>query len=205
MRSLPIGMPKTVRHQAKTLPLFLTVAITFTIAFSIMWRQRQTPQVPVVAAVPERATNADSPVPRPVRQSMTAMQGWQASPAPTTRSRSAPDSGVAEDPPSNFDAPELPVMFNIIRTSTYVNDDNHEGVKISKDVNEGIIFNSSEAALNITVTEVNLPTMESSQAQFTLAKGNQKHFGVAQGLQMMSGDQITLRSPSYRDITQPIP
>jgi len=96
-------------------------------------------------------------------------------------------------------------MFNIVKAAAYVDDENRPGAKISRDVYEAIVTNNSEKTLDITVIETNLPTMEKSEAGFSLAKGNQRHFGIAQGLKMLPGDQLTLRAESYRDITNMIP
>lgn len=64
---------------------------------------------------------------------------------------------------------------------------------------EGVVLNRLQAPLTLTVVEVG---QETTQAQITLAGGMQKRFGVDQGLRMLAGDVLTLRSPNYRDITQ---
>ena len=66
-------------------------------------------------------------------------------------------------------------------------------------------MNESDQSFNITAIEVNLATLEASQAGFLLAKGAQKHFGIDDGLKMQSGDQLTLRSAGFRDMTRTIP
>jgi hypothetical protein len=108
---------------------------------------------------------------------------------------------------SNYDGPDLPVVFAFSERSVYTSEEDADGnlVNASKRVKEGIISNSSDMPLTITATEVNIPTQETSQTQFVLGGGTQKHFGSDQGLKMISGDQLTLRSPSYRDSVQQIP
>jgi hypothetical protein len=208
MGSLLMHMPQRVRQAASSdsLRLSLTIVVTFAISFGVMWRGR--PSAQVAEQVRGQSTNAEPSVQRSAPGPVLAMQPGQISQmgaVPAARPQSATDSQGIEEPTSNYDGAELPVVFNVVKTTAYVSDDAHDGVKVSKDVNEAIIFNSSEKSLDITVTEVNLPTMESSLIEFSLAKGNQKHFGVTQGLKMLSGDQITVRSPTYRDITQLIP
>jgi hypothetical protein len=112
-----------------------------------------------------------------------------------------------EAPPSNYDGPVLPIVFAFSDRYVYTAEDNDEGnpVNVSKRVKEGIISNSSDKPLAITMTEVNIATQETSQTQIVLGAGTQKHFGTDLGLKMISGDQMTLRSPSYRDLVQQIP
>lgn len=112
-----------------------------------------------------------------------------------------------ETPPSNYDGPDLPIVFAFSERSIYTSEEEADGnlVNASKRVKEGIISNSSDKPLTITATEVNIATQETSQAQFVLSGGSQKHFGSDQGLKMNPGDQVTLRSPSYKDFVQQIP
>jgi hypothetical protein len=108
---------------------------------------------------------------------------------------------------SHEDGPELPIVFAFAERSIYTTEDDDQGspVNVTKRVKEAVITNSSSETLTVTATEINLPTQESSQAQFFLGGGMQKRFGTEQGLKMNSGDQLTLRSSSYRDSVQQIP
>jgi hypothetical protein len=130
-----------------------------------------------------------------------------AQPIERASDRPAPSNQAQEMPTSNYDGPDLPVVFAFSERATYTAEENDEGklVNVSKQVKEGIISNSSDGPLTITATEVNIATQETSQTQFVLSAGTQKHFGSDQGLKMISGDQLTLRSPSYRDFSQQIP
>jgi hypothetical protein len=112
-----------------------------------------------------------------------------------------------ETPPTNYDGPDLPIVFAFSERSLYTTEEDAEGnlVNASKRVKEGIISNSSDKPLTITATEVNIATQETSQTQFVLSGGTQKHFGTEQGLKMIAGDQMTLRSLSYKDFVQQIP
>jgi len=118
-----------------------------------------------------------------------------------------PGNRAQETPSDNYDGPDLPIVFAFSERATYTAEENDEGklVNVSRQVKEGIISNSSGEPLTITATEVNIATQETSQTQFVLSAGTQKHFGSDQGLKMISGDQLTLRSPSYRDFSQQIP
>ena len=130
---------------------------------------------------------------------------------PQVQAESPPEHRVAAtinaSNTSNYDGPELPIVFAFSERSVYTTEDNEAGnlVNVSKRLKEGIISNSSGKPLSITAIEVNLPTQETSQIQLLLGPGAQKHFGSEQGLKMNSGDQLTLRSESYRDSVQQIP
>jgi hypothetical protein len=47
--------------------------------------------------------------------------------------------------------------------------------------------------------------METTQAQFMLQPNGSMHFGQDWGLNMISGDQLTLRGAGYQEITKTIP
>ena len=118
--------------------------------------------------------------------------------------RPVPSNQVQEMPTSNYDGPDLPIVFAFSERSIYTTEEDGDGkmVNVSKHVKEGIISNSSDKPLTITATEVNIATQETSQMQFVLGAGTQKHIGPDQGLKMIPGDQMTLRSPTYRESVQ---
>ena len=101
----------------------------------------------------------------------------------------------------------MPLVFEAVHNTVYVKEEDADGIvrHVNKDVSEGIIMNESDHSFSITAIEVNLSTLETSKAGFLLAKGAQKHFGIDDGLKMQSGDQLTLRSAGFRDMTRTIP
>lgn len=184
-----------------TLPLVVTMLMSFIISFSVMWWQRkQAPRAPQGPTAP--GTSILHSIPGPASLQAERPAGVRSALGPgtvtvgTQATENASDSEVK---------PELPVMFNIVKTTAYVDDENRAGAKIAKDVYEAIVSNGAEKTLDFTVVETNLPTMEKSESEFTLAPGNQRHFGVGQRLKMLSGDELTLRSHGYREITKSIP
>lgn len=197
--------PRTVRNAfgPGALPLVVTMLASFIISFSIMWWQRSEPRRGLATSIVTSIARAESvpttglqgTVPPPAAKSVIDASGPGA--AAQTRATEAPSNSESK--------PELPVMFNIVKTTAYVDDENRPGVKVSRDVYEGIVTNNSEKTLDFTVIETNLPTMEKSEAGFSLASGNQRHFGIAHGLKMLPGDQLTLRAEPYREITNMIP
>ncbi len=101
----------------------------------------------------------------------------------------------------------MPLVFEAVHNTVYVKEEDADGTThhVNKEISEGIIVNESDQSFNITAIEVNLSTLETSKAGFLLAKGAQKHFGIDDGLKMQSGDQLTLRSAGFRDMTRTIP
>ena len=150
---------------------------------------------PVIAEAPPVHTTESTNL--PILQSPVQTQ---IAPVHRPEPNSAPES-------PNYDAPELPIVFAFAERMLYTTEENDSGslVNVSKRIKEGVITNSSDKPLSITAIEVNLPTQETSQIQLLLGAGAQKHFGPEQGLKMISGDQLTLRSASYRESVQQIP
>lgn len=114
----------------------------------------------------------------------------------TVTATQATVSGGLDDPP-------LPVMFSLNTRPVVINDD--EGPSHREIQNDGILLNSSDKRIAITVLEVNLLSMETTQAQLVLQAKGMLHFGQDWGLKMVSGDQLTLRAAGYQDVTKTIP
>jgi hypothetical protein len=180
-----------------TLTLLIGVAVACGVLY---WSGKNATPAPIPSTSPATAFPS-APVAPLIPKPMVAQ------PIERPSDRPAPSNQAQEMPTSNYDGPDLPVVFAFSERATYTAEENDEGklVNVSKQVKEGIISNSSDGPLTITATEVNIATQETSQTQFVLSAGTQKHFGSDQGLKMISGDQLTLRSPSYRDFSQQIP
>jgi hypothetical protein len=181
-----------------TLTLLIGVAVACGVLY---WSGKSAAPAPFAAASqpatpPPRAPVAPT-IPKPVI----------AQPVEPVHDQPASSIQVQETPPSIYDGPDLPVVFAFSERSDYTAEENDQGdlINVSKRVKEGIITNSSDKPLTIIAIEVNIPTQDTSQTQFVLGGGAQKHFGADQGLKMISGDQMTLRSPSFKDLVQPIP
>jgi hypothetical protein len=180
-----------------TLTLLIGVAVGCGVLY---WSQKN------AAPAPAPVASTSPPTPAPVAPSIPELLVAQL-PIERVRDRPASSTQARETPPSNYDGPDLPIIFAFSERSAYTTEENDEGnmINVTKRVKEGIITNSSDKPLIITAIEVNIPTQDTSQTQFVLSGGAQKHFGADNGLKMISGDQMTLRSPSYKDFVQPIP
>ena len=182
-----------------TLTLLIGVAIG---CGALYWSARK------AAPAPLTSTNLSTPATLPSAPVAPSIpKPIAVRPVEHANDRPPPADQAEETPPSNYDGPDLPVVFAFSERSVYTTEEGADGkmVNVSKRVKEGIIFNSSDKALTITATEVNIATQETLQTQFVLNAGTQRHFGSEQGLKMISGDQMTLRSATYRDSVQQIP
>jgi hypothetical protein len=189
-------------HQDLHITLTLLVGVAIACG-ALYWSGKNPSPAPLTATSPSTPA---APLPR-ATVAPTIPTPMLAQPVESARDRPVSKTQVQESPPSNYDGPDLPVEFAFSERSVYTTEDNAEGnmINVSKRVKEAIVTNTSDKPLTITATEVNIATQETSQAQFVLSAGTQKHFGTDQGLKMISGDQMTLRSPSYKDLVQPIP
>jgi len=186
-----------------TRAIVATMIVSFSLSFAAMWWQRRA----AMLAVPVLITKTPRPSAPSIAPAFAPPAPSKDSPHPPVPV-TAPAAATAIDAPSNnYDGPELPVIFSVLSKSVYTAEEDAQGaaVNVTKNVNEAIVVNSSDKPLTIIVTEVNIPTQEASQAQLVLPPGGQRHFGENDGLKMVSGDQLTLRSPSYRDLTRQIP
>jgi hypothetical protein len=185
----------------------LTMAVTFSLVFAYQWSQRRRTQLPPAPSVlqtsgPMLRAAATAP-PQAQLPHLAAVPEPISSPK---RSGSAPAAPPEDIPPKNDDGPEMPLVFAAVPSTLYAKEEGPDGITrhVNKEINEGIVMNESDQSFNITAVEVNLATMETSTASFLLAKGAQKHFGIDDGLKMQSGDQLTLRSAGFRDMTRTI-
>jgi len=188
----------------QNLQIAVTILVGVAVSCAALYWQRNRPlppsDIPHAAAIASVATESAATAPalnRPAPPPATTPEAVHPAPKPK------PD----EIPGDNYAGDDLPVVFAISERTIYTTEEKADGelVNVTKRVKEGVISNSSEQLLTITATEVDIPTQESSTAQIILPAGAQKHFGTDQGLKMISGDQITLRSRSYRNLVQLIP
>jgi hypothetical protein len=70
---------------------------------------------------------------------------------------------------------------------------------------EGRVVNTSGEPLIIEVRVLSASTHYTTQAQVSVGAKVQTRFGIDDGLDMQSGDQVTLRSDPFRDQTVQIP
>jgi len=190
---------------ASPLSLSLIMIVSFCISFGLMWRQRQA----VEPSAPELAVStAQRPPPGRVASAGAPPPASTLPQAPSAAARAAVSvsrTAEAEPTQADQDGGEPPVMFALVKTTAYVREEGGDGPYRVVPANEVVVTSLSDKPLSVTVIDLHLPTMEAAQSEFTLPKSIQKHVGVEQGLKMLSGDQITLRTPPFKDIVQMIP
>jgi hypothetical protein len=191
---------KVEKHH--NLSIVFTMIASFILAFAYLYWQRMVGQ-----RVPERQSAVIAPIrapgesrapstPAAARNTIVPQENAQRNPVPAAPAAEATPTGGADDIP-------LPVIFSVGTKPAIINDD--EGPSRREIQPDGILLNSSDKRIALTVIEVNLPTMESTQAQLVLQPNGAMHFGRDWGLKMTSGDQLTLRAPGYQDLTKTIP
>jgi len=186
--------------QLRPMQIAATMIVVFCVSFGVLWRQRNHAGEPAPlqsAALSMPPPIAESPVRQPVSSGLVAQR-------PAERGANSRPSQMEEPAPYDSGA-ELPVVVGIVPKQDLFRDQSTNFEAVWKKVNEGIISNGADKPLTITVIDTDVPTQQATQATFELAKGAQRHFGTHDGLTMLSGDQLTLRSPSYRDMIQPVP
>jgi hypothetical protein len=197
--NLIAGMKVEKRHN---LSIVLTMIASFVLAFAYLYGQRIVGQ-----RAPERQSAViAAPIPVPVPGENTARS--TPPPAHTTiisKDKSPVRAAPAAEatPAGGVDDQPLPVIFTVGTRPVVINDD--EGPSRREIQPDGILLNSSDKRIALTVVEVNLPTMETTEAQLVLQPNGAMHFGRDWGLKMVSGDQLTLRAAGYQGLTQTIP
>ena len=175
---------------------------SFILAFAYLYWERivgqrlpegQSTVVAVARPVPTRGEK--------ISQSIPAVSRNSEIPQEKLRARAMPAEEAT--PPSGADDAPLPVIFSVGTKPVVINDD--AGPSRREMQPDGILLNSSDKRLALTVIEVNLPTMETTQAQLVLQPNGAMHFGRDWGLKMVSGDQLTLRAAGYQELTKTIP
>jgi hypothetical protein len=172
------------------LPILMMMIVVFVSSFAIMSRNRGSPNVPApdtavrpvehAIALPSR-TDRPPPVMDP-REGATAPPN--AAPAVKTAPTSVPGIQTTGAP--------LPVVFQI--------NHNHR-----QNVTEAILGSLSDAPLSIQVSVVSPNSRGAAQLQLELDPHGSKTFGTREGVELNSGDQITLQSPPFQEQTQQVP
>jgi hypothetical protein len=173
------------RHPA--LPLALTMLVTFSIAFCFLWRNHAADSVsaPAKAAaetpLPVRSPAQSPPVAQPAELALPAAHAGSTAPAPA----------AAAVPPVSAAAEEMPVELHF---------------RHRPDLNsiQASLLNRSENALVVDALVFDPRTQQTSKVQLSVAAYKAATFGVDDGLDIQSGDQITLRCAPYQDKVFPI-
>jgi hypothetical protein len=176
---------------AKFLPrsIILTILVSFTVSFAIMYWQHKTQEqsVPMIEATPNLAVSAPVVAARP----LIAEHGEPIAPAAQTVAN--PDPPVEAATPGEVGTAEpLPVAFHIR---------NRRDLHII----EGDIRNITSKPMSITMRAVNSTSQASSEIRFQLAPGEKKTYSTDDGLSMQTDDQLIVQSAPYQDRVVRVP
>jgi hypothetical protein len=176
---------------AKFLPrsIILTMVITFSVSFAIMFWQRNTQErpVPMVEATTNVAVSAAA-VRLPIAERREPLAPAGRTVASTDHVAAATQS--SEEEPAR--AEPLPVAFHI---------------RNRRDLNmiDGDILNTTSKPMSITLRAVNPSTQAISEIHFQLAPGERKTYSTNDGLSMQANDQLIVQSPPYQDRVVQVP
>jgi hypothetical protein len=183
----------------------LTMVASFAATFALLWVHREPT---LVFLVPPPVNQEPPAVQRPPRADPPAQpptpSGPQAKKVPTKQ----PPAETA--PPANLDGPPLPLLVALsIRPADPRGPDPAgpapDGSQDQASQNQVDISNSSDQLLALTVIDVNASSQKTSSTQVLLPPNGQAHLGAEARLAMQSGDEVTVRSAGFRDLTRTVP
>jgi len=188
-------MPVKIRDIA------LTMVVSYGVTAAFLW-WRQPPAIKVEPFVSQ-------PAPPMQRLAGPPPMMPRVQPAEPPHAAPIPVAVKAAVPAPNYEGPPLPVYLNINIEPAHRNrrrsNAGGEEPDAAKDVHVANILNSSDKALELTVIDLNPSTQKATQASVLLLPRDSQTVGQTKGLAMESGDQITLRSDGFQDLTQAVP
>lgn len=179
----------------KSQPLRIALAMSaiFAMSFTIMWRQRPA-QIPAVALDAKTQRDWDDSQALPFAPPLTAAAQPAAPPArPAAQSVTRPEAAAAAPVAVDSSAGDLPVDMHFRKRMDL-------GGKI-----EGSAVSNADAELIIDATILDPVTRETAKVQLDVAPYKGRPFGLDDGLDLKSGEIITLKSTPYRDKVVRVP
>jgi hypothetical protein len=168
------------------LPLIVMMLVVFATSFAIMSRNRGTQESSGLERPAAQVRQVIALAPIPARAPPLVERG-----ADTIAPLKANAVPLSTPTPAAPAAP-MPVVFQI--------NHNHR-----QNVTEAILGSLSDTPLSIQVNIVNPGTRMSSQLQLELDPHGSKTFGAREGVELNSGDQVTLQSPPFQEQSQQVP
>jgi hypothetical protein len=167
-------------------PIILPALVGVMLITAVMFWQRNAQETPPKNAAMSIST-VDAPPARQLTAPVAAVQAAQ--PAPE-KALAVPANDTAA--PIAADPEQMPVQLTFRRRE-----------RLNKF--EGRIANTSVDPLVVEVSVLSASTHYTTQAQVNVGGYLQSSFGINDGLDMQSGDQVTLRSYPYHDSVMQIP
>jgi hypothetical protein len=160
----------------RPLPITGILVTTFCLSFAIMWRQREVPGSPA-AKLPSIAPMVARPV---------------AAPALPSASAAKPSAPAVAVTPVAEDLPVMPVKIEI------------RNMRHKKRVT-AMVSNESDDPILVQVQIANADARQTAHLVLDLPPRGEKSFSTDDGLDIQSGDKVTLQNPQYRDRTEEVP
>lgn len=175
-------------RNSQSLSIAVTMAVTFSLSFAIMWNHRpQEPSGPESTITPVPAM---TPTPVPVRSRPSG--GHREPPTAPVGAQASLAGAPAVQMPAVQALPAMPVALSI-------------GHNHRHNTTEASMVSLSESPISIQISIVNPSTQRASNLRIELAPHSQQYVGTTEGVELNPGDQVTLKNPSYQDLTQRVP
>ena len=164
--------------------IILTMVVSFSVSFAIMYWQRKIQERPVPMAETAPGVVVSAPGAAPIRPPMAEHREPIVPASRTAASADRPTETVTPD--EEAAAEVLPVAFHI---------------RNRRDLNkiDGDICNITSKPMSVTLRAVNSSTQATSEMHFQLAPGERKTYSTDDGLYMQTNDQLIVQSPPYQD------
>jgi hypothetical protein len=172
----------------------VTIIVTFSISFGLMWWQRNTQGVALLPMPESTPTVAVSSPPSTVPISMPPPLEERKNPVVPRRTEAPRIQPVVSDPSLSEGAFMQPMPVTI-----------HVWNRPGQHKIEGAVQNISGTAMTVTARVENPTTHETSEFQLDINPGETKSFSTDSGLEIYPHDHITFQSPPYQDKVSIVP
>jgi hypothetical protein len=179
-------------RNSQSLSIVVTMIVTFSLSFAFMWNRRPQGQSGSESTLASTSSPIPEMTPAPVPvPSRTSGRHREPPTIPVGAQTSAAGSPANQMPVAQA-LPAMPVALNI-------------GHNQRHNTTEASMVSLSESPVSIQISIVNPSTQHSSNLQIELAPHSQQYVGTTEGVELNSGDEVTLKNPSYQDLTQRVP
>jgi hypothetical protein len=175
-------------RNSQSLSIAVTMVVTFSLSFAIMWNRR--PQE--LSALESTITPVSAMTPAPIPVRSRPHGGHREPPTAPVGAQTSPAGSLAIQTPAEQALPAMPVALSI-------------GHNHRHNTTEASMVSLLESPVSIQVSIVNPSTHSSSNLRIELAPHSQQYVGTAEGVELNPGDQVTLKNPSYQELTQQVP
>ena len=181
--------------KARIRSIAIPMAVGFIVTLAMMWHQ-------IVGHLPmSDLSQGMASIKRSVLAETHSVNpgAMQAVPRDSAGAVSGPES-EAEVPPSDSNGPPLPLLFNVSAHTSIgrlvVGQPPRREVQRQVDV-----INQSDEPLDLAILETGATPAEAGQVRLMVPPRQQAHVGTEAGLKLEPGDQVTLRSKGYQEMT----